>query len=92
MSSEKKIEHQLISGPLPAKLGNAVSTAIHEALSQGMKTDEAACVVVAVACDYARHAYGNGFLDYLAYVVLMRAEQSMLPSSTSPAASREGES
>lgn len=35
-----------------AKLGNAISDAIYEALSDGIEVDAAASVVVAVAADY----------------------------------------
>lgn len=63
----------VMSGPLPAILSNAVSDAIFEALENGMEVDEAACVVVSVAADYAREGYGNDYLSELAEVVRHRA-------------------
>jgi len=67
----------LLSGRLPAALSNAVSDAIHAALESGMEIDEAACVVVSVASDYARLQYGNDYLGALANVVLHRASMPM---------------
>jgi hypothetical protein len=63
-----------ISGVGPAKLGNDVSDAIHAALKRGMETDEACCVVLAVAADYARMEYGPAYLHELAAVILRRNE------------------
>lgn len=58
-----------ITGVLPRDLGNDVSDAIHKALSKGMAVDEACCVVVTVAADYARQEYGGRYLKDLAKVV-----------------------
>jgi hypothetical protein len=55
-----------------ADLANAVSDAVNAALKRGMAADEAACVVVQVAADYARGAYGNAYLLELAQVVIDR--------------------
>lgn len=62
----------VLTGLLPAALGNAVSDAIHAAVDRGMEMDEAVCVAVAVAADYARLEYGEGYLEQLAQVVLLR--------------------
>lgn len=62
-----------ISGALPTMLANAVSGAITAALERGMEMDEACCVAVAVIADYARFAYGAGYLDELAFVLRERA-------------------
>lgn len=61
---------ETISGPLPARLGNAISDAIHDALKAGMEPDEASCVAVRVAADYARCAYGPAYLNKLAEVIV----------------------
>lgn len=63
----------ILSGPLPAKLGNAVSDAIHAGLRAGMEVDEAACIAIAVACDYARGEYGDAYLEEI--VTLVRAQR-----------------
>jgi hypothetical protein len=63
------------TGPLPSALGNKISDAIFEAIQNGMEVDEATCVVVAVAADYARESYGGGYLAELAGIVLTRAER-----------------
>jgi hypothetical protein len=60
-----------------AQLGNAVSDAIVAALRRGMDSDDAACVVVQVAADYARGTYGNAYLAQLAAVVLRRGDMLM---------------
>jgi hypothetical protein len=70
----------IVTGKLPAKLGNEISDAIRRALEAGMQTDEAVCVVVSVAADYARAEYGNGYLRDLAGVVTGRSAQP-LPSN-----------
>lgn len=62
-----------ITGRLPRDLANAVSDAIHAALEKGMATDEAVCVVAAVAADYGRMEYGDGYLFGIAKVVLAKA-------------------
>lgn len=62
-----------LTGPLPAALANDVSDAIHRALKMGMAVDEACCVVVAVAADYARDSYGDAYLLGLASVVAGQA-------------------
>jgi hypothetical protein len=58
-------------------LANAVSDAINAALRAGLGTDEAACIVVQVAADYARAEYGNRYLDGLAAVVVGAASMPM---------------
>jgi hypothetical protein len=45
-----------LSGPLPQALMNEISDAIHRATKRGMRVDEATCVVVSTAADYARGA------------------------------------
>lgn len=62
-------------GKLPAALANQVSDAIRAAIERGMEVDEAACVVVAVAADYARDGYGIAYLSDLAAVVKSRNER-----------------
>ena len=64
-------------GRLFAELANAVSDAINAALKLGMEADEAACCVVTVAADYARHAYGDTYLNDLALVVKKRAGRAL---------------
>jgi hypothetical protein len=66
-----------LTGRLPAELANAVSDAISSALKRGMEIDEAACVVAAVAADYARREYGDVYLEALAEIVKMRAGTPM---------------
>jgi hypothetical protein len=63
----------MMKGPLPAKLGNGISDAIHAALEKGMQTDEACCVAIAVIADYARMEYGTAYLQDLADVLIKRA-------------------
>ncbi|GLI25627.1 hypothetical protein GGQ86_000386 [Xanthobacter flavus] len=62
-----------VSGDLPTTLANTISDAIHAALSKGMEPDAACCVAVAIVADYARTAYGDGYLADLAGVLLTRA-------------------
>jgi hypothetical protein len=59
----------VVSGELPATLGNAVSDAIFEAIKRGMEVDEAVSVVVAVASDYGCNAYGEAYRRRLAELV-----------------------
>lgn len=70
-----------ISGAVPAALGNAVSDAIIAALHQGLTPDQAACITVTVAADYARETYGNDYLLALANVVILRGNEP-LPGGT----------
>jgi hypothetical protein len=74
--SEKMVT---ITGALPAELANAVSDAIAFAIKRGMEVDEAVCVAIGVAADYARGEYGDGFLKDLADVITARAGEP-LPS------------
>jgi hypothetical protein len=64
---------ETISGEAPTALGNAISDAIHQAVTGGMALDEAVSVVVAVAADYARMEYGPQYLPGLAGIVLSSA-------------------
>lgn len=64
-------------GPSFRDLGNAVSDAIFAASGRGMALDEACCVVVAVAADYARGHYGDAYLDDLADVVRKQRNQPL---------------
>ena len=66
-----------LTGRLPMELANAVSGAISNALKMGMEIDEAACVVAAVAADYARREYGDVYLEELAEIVKTRASVPM---------------
>ncbi len=76
-----RTDHVIATGPLPRELGNAVSDAIHAAMERGMETDEACCVAIAVACDYARGEYGDGYLEQL--VKLIRVQRGKpLPSAS----------
>lgn len=62
-----------ITGRLPTSLANDVSDAIAKALRKGMEIDEAACVVLSVACDYARNEYGDEYLESLAKLIAAQA-------------------
>lgn len=62
----------ILSGKLPTDLANVVSDALHEAQEKGMDLDEAVCVTMAVAADYARERYGDGYLVALCDVVMSR--------------------
>jgi hypothetical protein len=62
-------------GPSFGELSNGVSTAITAALARGMSVEEATCVVVQVAADYARRAYGSACLQQLAEVVIWRGSR-----------------
>jgi len=76
-----------LSGKSPKVLANAVSDAIHAAVAdRGMGVDEAVCVTVAVAADYARAEYGDRYLEDLGAVVQARTGQPM-PEDTGDAAS-----
>lgn len=70
-------EPSLVTGPLPAALGNAVSDAIHSAASAGMEMDEACCIAAAVIADYARGTYGDRYLPALAAIITRRAGQPL---------------
>lgn len=59
------------------ELGNAVSTAINDALVSGMPIEHACSVAVQVAADYFRDEYGNADLQRLADVVIARAALPM---------------
>lgn len=61
------------SSPLHAALANAVSDVIARAIELGLEVDQAACVTVAVAADYARGEYGPDYLTKLSKVVVARA-------------------
>lgn len=66
-----------ISGKLPTALANEISDAINRALRRGMEADEACCIAAAVIADYARDAYGDGYLPNLATIMRLRAGQSL---------------
>lgn len=70
-------ETATVSGKLPANLANMVADAIYSALIAGMEPDEACCVAVAVAADYARHFYGDAYMVDLAKVITERAGQPL---------------
>lgn len=72
-----EIEHT--QGRLQSELGNAVSTAIYNAVRSGLEFDEACCIAVAVIADYARGTYGNRYLKDLARVVREQAHRPMPP-------------
>jgi hypothetical protein len=63
-----------VTGELPARVANATSDVIHLALRHGMETDEITCIVVTVAADYARLAYGDAYLTELAKLIEERAD------------------
>ena len=63
----------MTAGRLPNELANAISDAINSAIERGMEPDEAACISVAVAADYARGYYGDAYLPHLAKAVTARA-------------------
>jgi hypothetical protein len=60
-----------------SQLANAISDAIFDATQRGMDLDEACCVVVAVAADFARGHYGNEYLPSLADVVTERRNHAL---------------
>jgi hypothetical protein len=62
-----------LKGKLPGALADDIAAAIEKACQQGMRVDEASCVVVAVAADHARRAYGDGYLPSLAKIIEMQA-------------------
>jgi hypothetical protein len=66
-------DHSIASGPLPTRLGNAVSDAIHAALKAGMEVDAAASIAVAVAADYWAGTYGEGSVSKLGEVITTRS-------------------
>jgi hypothetical protein len=66
-----------ITGPMPANLANAISDVLHRITTAGMPLDEACCVAAGVIADYARHEYGEAYLEDLAAVVRARAGQPM---------------
>ena len=78
-----------LSGKLPARLANAVSSAVAEAMRDGMEPDEAACVVVSVAADYGRGYYGPAYLESLAKTILTRADEP--EPAFAPIARKEGD-
>lgn len=59
-----------VSGVLPRDLGNAVSDAFFAATERGMEPDEAVCVVIGVAVDYARSYYGDDYAKQLSGLIL----------------------
>jgi hypothetical protein len=65
------------SSPLHAALGQAIADAIHQALEAGLEVDQAACITVAVAADYARATYGPDYLNALAKVVIRQAAEPL---------------
>ena len=70
-------DEAIATGILPRTLANSVSDAIAAAMKLGMEPDEAACIVVAVAADYARCYYGDKYLPHLAKAVTSRAGMAM---------------
>lgn len=64
-----------LSGELPRRLAQGISDAIHKAVKSGMELDEACCVGVSVIADYARAAYGPGYLAPLSGVLLERGDR-----------------
>lgn len=70
-------ESAVLTGKLPGTLANAVSDAIFAATQRGMDLDEACCIVVAVAADYARGHYSNAYLPQLAEIVTDRANRPL---------------
>jgi hypothetical protein len=71
------MSEERVSGEKFAAFSNAISDAVHEALESGMETDEAVCIGVAVMADYARQAYGPGYLAKLAKTVVSRAQEPL---------------
>lgn len=59
------------------RLANAVSDAVAAARDHGMEIDECVSVVVTVAADYGRAAYGDDFLDALADLLLRRVNDPL---------------
>jgi hypothetical protein len=59
----------ILTGQLPAALANCVSDVIRAALTKGMQPDEAVSIVLRVAADHGREAYGDGYLDQLSELI-----------------------
>ncbi len=75
--------------PRLTRLANDFSDVIARALRQGFKSDEACCVAVQVAADYARAEYGPGYLANLAAIVIAAGDRPMPQSAdTLPSGSR----
>jgi hypothetical protein len=72
------------SGPSFQLLANEVSLAICSALERGLPVDQAACVVITAAADYARAQYGDGYMLALSRVVIGRIGKP-LPEQRPPA-------
>ena len=67
-----------LKGKLPSALAEDITAAIEKACQQGMRVDEASCVVVAVAADHARRAYGDSYLPNLAKIIEWQAGKPLL--------------
>jgi ribosomal protein S18 acetylase RimI-like enzyme len=79
-----KVQECTLTGRLPAQFANKISDVIHEFVNRGMEVDEASCIAVAVAADYARSNYGNSYLGSLTEVIRERANRP-LPMIVEPA-------
>lgn len=77
MSTDTPTELCTLQGELPTRLAQRLSDAIYASLLEGMESDEACCIAVAVIADYARGAYGNDYLRGLARIVIKQAEKPM---------------
>lgn len=67
-------DRAIMSGRLPAKLGNDISDAIYAAVKKGMGMDETLSVVVAVVADYGLREYGSKYLKELGEAMCARPE------------------
>ncbi len=61
-----------------SNLANAIAVQIEYAVEDcGLGVDDAVCVVVQVAADYARSQYGSAYLPQLARLIIGRGEMPM---------------
>jgi hypothetical protein len=67
-----QMSFETVNGPDQSEFANRISKVISDAEKNGMAIDEAVCIAVAVASDYALHNYGKDYLDFLAKIVLAK--------------------
>lgn len=74
------MREEVTAGARQAVLANAISDALHNALVSGLQPDEATCIAVSVAADYARGSYGAPYLTRLADVLIRRGDLPVPPA------------
>ncbi len=67
----------ILTGSLPADLGNETQMLLERFVARGMAHDEAACVVASAAADFARMQYGDRYLNGLCAVVASRGGKKL---------------